>query len=204
MLKSKSKAFIIAATLTALPLSVVGARAEPPSPSAPDFSAFNSSWETRINELSQSPDPHLSANKRLVLGFLFGLVRSAEGQVDINEVAETYLAADYIQHDPNVPTGRDGFVQWFKAGAMTPDTPTAPKVDMSQIDMPTMVTVVAEGDFVTTVSHHMFPDPTKPGSRFDWFHLAVFRVENGKLVEHWNEGLKGAYWCRLKLCYPTQ
>lgn len=175
---------------------------EPAPPQLPDFDAFNAAWQHRIDELSRSADPHLEANKRVALDFLFGLVLASQGKVQIEDITSRYLDAGYIQHDPNIPTGRDGFNRWFKAGAMAPDTPNAPKVDIRQIELPTMVTVLAEGDYVATLSHHLFPDPTSPGHKFMWFHTAIFRLEKGKIVEHWNEGFKGAYWCRLGVCDP--
>jgi predicted SnoaL-like aldol condensation-catalyzing enzyme len=164
--------------------------------------AFNAAWRTRIDELSKSPDAHLAANKRVALEFLFGLVLASEGKEDIEDVTNRYLDVGYIQHDPNILTGRDGFTRWFRAGGQTPNTPTAPKVDLRQVDLPTMVAAVAEGDYVTTLSQHLFPDPTSPGQRYMWFHIGFFRIQNGKIIEHWDEGMKGAYWCRLGLCDP--
>ncbi|HEY5620041.1 MAG TPA: nuclear transport factor 2 family protein [Candidatus Bathyarchaeia archaeon] len=41
--------------------------------------------------------------------------------------------------------------------------------------------IIAEGDLVTTHSH-MTLDPTDHGSAV----MDIFRVENGKIVEHWD------------------
>src|SRR5213079_1397352 len=98
------------------------------------------------------------------------------------ELANQYLAEDYIQHNPNVPTGRAGFVEFFskfsKATAITP-----------RMKSP-LVSIVAEGDRVVLafVSWHRSPaDSTKTytTTAFD-----MFRVRDGKIVEHWDTDRK--------------
>ena len=58
--------------------------------------------------LLQSRDPHLAANKRLVYDFWRKVLEAGH-----LELANQYLDEGYIQHNPNVPTGRAGFVEFF-------------------------------------------------------------------------------------------
>lgn len=58
--------------------------------------------------LLSSPDPKLAANKRLVYDFWREVFEG--GHLGL---ADKYLDAAYIQHNPNVPSGRQGFVDFF-------------------------------------------------------------------------------------------
>jgi hypothetical protein len=64
--------------------------------------------------LLQSADPKLAQNKRLVYDFWREVFEA--GQL---ELAEKYMAETYIQHNPNVPTGRAAFVEFFGKGQET-------------------------------------------------------------------------------------
>ena len=56
-------------------------------------------------QLLASPDPHLAANKRLVYDFWRKVIEGGH-----MELAEKYMSESYIQHNPNVPTGRAAYV----------------------------------------------------------------------------------------------
>src|SRR5215831_10523152 len=59
-------------------------------------------------KLLASADPKLAANKRLVYDFWREVFEAGH-----MELAEKYMAESYIQHNPNVPTGRAAFVEFF-------------------------------------------------------------------------------------------
>lgn len=54
-----------------------------------------------------------------------------------------------------------------------------------------IVAMVAEGDLVLQVLEEERSDPNNPGSIYKvaWFDL--FRVANGRLIEHWDAAAKG-------------
>ena len=56
----------------------------------------------------ESPDPKLARNKKFV--FDFWRIVYEGGHVD---QAPKYMAETYIQHNPNVPSGRKAFVELF-------------------------------------------------------------------------------------------
>lgn len=176
--------------------------AGPPGPAGVDLDAFNRNWQETAARLAESPDPKLAANKKLVVDLLYGMILATEGRANIADVADQYLDKNYIQHDPNIPPGSDGLVRWFNAGGSVPNTPTAPKVDVQRIGLPRMVAVIAEHDLVTSMSTHTWPDPADDSKDYDVFHIGVFRIRDGRIVEHWSQALKGAYWCRLSWCDP--
>jgi len=127
--------------------------------------------------LLASPDPHLAANKRLVYDFWREVFEGGH-----LELAPKYMAESYIQHNPNVPTGRAAFVAFFSK-FMTP------KPVASRIKAP-LVTIMAEGDRVVMVFASERPDPKDPKQKYTTTWFDMFRIENGKMAEHWDPATK--------------
>ena len=98
------------------------------------------------------------------------------------ELAEKYQAEDYIQHNPNIPTGRAAFVKAF--GARPPVNPIPDKLN------PAPVAAFARGDYVTLIWERQDKDPTDPSKMYYYNTFDVVRLENGKIQEHWDSALK--------------
>lgn len=101
------------------------------------------------------------------------------------ELAEKYQAEDYIQHDPNVPTGRAAFVKFFSS--------FGPPVNPIPATLtPAPVVKGAKGDFVWLIFEHQARDPQDPSKtkthHFDSFE--IIRIQNGKVQEHWDSEKK--------------
>ena len=128
---------------------------------------------------AQARPSRAEANKRLVLDF-FRVVFEAENA----DAAVDYLTPGYIQHNPRVPTGRDGFVSTFR-GMFHGPRPVEPTLRRQP------VAVVAEGDLVTVIWKRPMPEPDDPAKTYDSFMFDLFRIEDGKLAEHWDGATKG-------------
>jgi predicted SnoaL-like aldol condensation-catalyzing enzyme len=123
--------------------------------------------------LLQSSDPQLAANKKLVFDMWRAIIQGAHV-----ELAPKYFTKSYIQHNPNVATGRDAMVEFMKS--------TRPVKDIEPTIHFPVVAIMAEGDKVLVASVTYAADPTAPGTKYAGTHFDLFRIENGKIAEHWD------------------
>jgi predicted SnoaL-like aldol condensation-catalyzing enzyme len=92
-----------------------------------------------------------------------------------------YQADDYIQHNPNVPTGRAAFVEFFRnVVGVKPVDPPPTRLD------PAPVVSGAKGDFVFLIFEQESPDPRDATKTYHHNSFEVLRLENGKVQEHWD------------------
>ncbi len=107
----------------------------------------------------------LEQNKRTVLALYEALI----GRKDF-EAARQYMGPHYKQHAPYAADGHDGVREWVKGfKAAFPNH----RYELKR--------VIAEGDFVMLHLHGMNgPNP------FGESVIDYFRLENGKVVEHWD------------------
>lgn len=124
-----------------------------------------------------SKDPALAANKRLVYDFWREVFEAAQ-----MDKAEKYMAADYIQHNPLVPTGRQAFIDFFSK--IRKPSPVEPKVKAP------LVAVMADGDLVMLAFAREYPDPKDPSAKYTTTWFDMFRIRDGKIVEHWDPAIK--------------
>lgn len=122
--------------------------------------------------LLTAADPALANNKRLVFDVWRQIVDAGR-----EELAGLYLSEDYIQHNPNAANGRAGFEAYF-AQREDRAIPTA-------IANP-LVAMVAEGDLVVQAIAYEYPHPHHAGRTYTTTWFDMFRIQDGKLVEHWD------------------
>ena len=142
------------------------AYAQVPPTGAPDQAA-----------LLQSKDPKLAANKKLVYDMYRAIVQGAH-----TELATKYFTEGYIQHNPNVASGRDALVAYIKK--TRPVKPIEPTLHFPPI------AIMAEGDLVMLATVSYSPDPENPGHKYAGTHFDMYRLENGKIAEHWDNVAK--------------
>ncbi len=123
--------------------------------------------------LLKSDNPKEAANKKLVFDMWRAVIQG--GHV---EMAEKYFTESYIQHNPNVATGRDAMVKYMKESR--PVKPIEPKMTFP------VIAIMADGDLVLVATVSKEDDPTAPGKKYNGTHFDLFRIENGKIAEHWD------------------
>lgn len=108
----------------------------------------------------------IEANKKLVREFY----EMAFNQHKPTEAAKKYIGSKYIQHNPYVPNGAEAFYSYFEKHFK--ENPKS-HVEIKR--------VLGDGDLV--VLHLLSKENEKDRGRAI---VDIFRVENGKIVEHWD------------------
>jgi predicted SnoaL-like aldol condensation-catalyzing enzyme len=116
-------------------------------------------------QLVTDAQKQIDANKKMVADFYQELF----GDKDVNSI-DKYIGDIYIQHNPAVADGKEALkqaaAQWFKGAPQE-------KIDIQHLS--------GEGDYVYI--HTKSKRGTVTFSIID-----IFRLENGKIVEHWDVG----------------
>ena len=126
--------------------------------------------------LLTASSPQLANNKRLVFDVSRQLVEAGH-----EEVADMYLADDIVEHNPNIATGRAGVKAWYASREHKPIEPTlrAP-----------LVAMVAEGNLVVQIVKVELPDPFRKGAIYTTTWFDMYRIADGRIVEHWDAAIK--------------
>lgn len=147
----------IVVAVAALAVAVLAGCSGTPDPAA--------TVETADPAATRPAGPDLDANTALVTAFYDAAINQKD-----YEAASKYLGERYIQHNPTAPDGPEGlkgFIDFLKA--RFPEQKNA------------ITRVIAQGDLVALHVHSTRGDGT-PGRAI----VDIFRVENGKVVEHWD------------------
>lgn len=122
-----------------------------------------------------SSDPQLAANKKLVWDMWRNFL-----QANNVDAADQYLAPEYHQHNPNAETGLAGVKAYFRAQGR----PAQPVKDYIE----RLVAITAERDLVTLALVREGKDKDGNAYTTTWFDM--FRVKDGKIIEHWDTATK--------------
>jgi predicted SnoaL-like aldol condensation-catalyzing enzyme len=129
--------------------------------------------------------PTEAANKKIVLAF-YAALNEADATNSMKEriagIVGKYLSPEYKQHTlllPGSGTDREKLIGMFQS------RPARPSAGAAALPKQRTDAVMAEGDRVMLLTSRDQPDPAtgelKPSYTFN-----MFRVKDGKLVEHWD------------------
>ena len=108
----------------------------------------------------------LEQNKQNVVAFYEMMFNDC----DPRKAIETFVGDEYIQHNPHVATGKEGFIEYFEQ--MAKEYP-GKRVEIKR--------AFAEEDHVILHCHQIWP------GGLEYAGIDIFRLdEAGKVVEHWD------------------
>jgi len=137
----------------------------------------NSATHQNQQSWLSSENPKLAKNKKIAYDFLREVIEAGH-----LELVEKYMLETYIQHDPNVNTGRQGFIDHFSKFSK-------PQPIVDSVKAP-LIAIVAEGDLVVLVYRLEMPDPKDSTKKYVTTSFDMLRIEGGKLAEHWDAQTK--------------
>jgi predicted SnoaL-like aldol condensation-catalyzing enzyme len=125
--------------------------------------------------LLKSSDPKLARNKQHVYDFWRIVYEGGH-----MERAAEFMTEEYIQHNPNVGSGRDLFIKTI--GAARPSRPIAATSSFP------IISLIAESDIVVVMWARKVRDRVKPDIIYDmtWFDVFRLDAQSGLIAEHWD------------------
>ncbi len=125
--------------------------------------------------LLASRDRQLARNKQLVYDFWRIVYEGGH-----MERAAEFMTPEYIQHNPNVESGRDAFV-----GTIGKSRPPRPVRETSSFPI---IDIIAERDIVMVMWARKVRDREHPDQIYEMTWFDVFRVDarTHKIAEHWD------------------
>jgi predicted SnoaL-like aldol condensation-catalyzing enzyme len=150
-------------TLAALTLAACGAAfAQEPVTAVADPDA-----------LFTSKDKKLNANKQVVYHIMKDLLEANHW-----DEADKWLSEKYLQHNPNIASGRAGVVKFFSATRKPTPVPAKMQTKIAFVN--------AEGDMVTVGWPREYEDPRDASKCYTTTWFDSWKIVNGKADEHWD------------------
>ena len=95
---------------------------------------------------------------------------------------DTYMRDDYIQHNPDCPQGKAGFIEFFDViFKAIPDFKYTLKKMVAEDDI-----VMAYSATTGTHTGGEWLGKKATGNSLDYNVVDIFRVQDGKIAEHWD------------------
>jgi predicted SnoaL-like aldol condensation-catalyzing enzyme len=127
--------------------------------------------------LFTSKDPKLNTNKQAAMHIMRDLLEAGHW-----DEAPKWLTEKYIQHNPCCANGRQTVMDFF--GGRGKPRPIPDRKSWAT----KVVSVVAEGDYVTVGIARECSDPRTPGKTYTTTWFDMWRFVDGKADEHWDFG----------------
>jgi predicted SnoaL-like aldol condensation-catalyzing enzyme len=125
--------------------------------------------------LFHSSNPRLNANMQVAYHIEKDLLEANHW-----ELADRYLTARYLQHNPNAASGLAAVVNYFTRVRKVLAKPIPAKLGIP------VVAVVAQGDLVIVTTPRVVRDPSDSSKSYTTTWFDMWRFKDGKADEHWD------------------
>jgi predicted SnoaL-like aldol condensation-catalyzing enzyme len=99
------------------------------------------------------------------------------------DIAAHYMTEDFVSWNPNVAAGRDAFVSTLRTRPDLIQNARVEGLDHAEVQF-------ADGPYVFIMWANYVNDIIEPAHIYKYNTLDLFRIENGKIVEHWDGARK--------------
>jgi predicted SnoaL-like aldol condensation-catalyzing enzyme len=130
---------------------------------------------TDAEALFHSKNPKQEKNKQAAYHIMKELLEANHW-----EMADKWITARYIQHNPQAANGRDSVVKFF-----TEVLKRQPTAIPDKLGTP-VVSVVAEGDYVIVTQPRQMKDSKDSSKTYTTTWFDMWRFVDGKADEHWD------------------
>ncbi len=127
-----------------------------------------------INPPTRPQSAAVTAGERKNLDLVLAWRRDVVEAGHVDRI-DRYLAQDYIEHDPNIPPGRAALVN---------------ALNLSKREVKAPVLKIAKGDFILLGFESQAADPRDPDRIYHYNDFDLFRIQGGKIAEHWSSNKK--------------
>jgi predicted SnoaL-like aldol condensation-catalyzing enzyme len=106
-----------------------------------------------------------------------------------------FVSPDFVNHTPAImlfmkinkfPTAKDAFRAIAETNIKLRAGSPAPVQAVPAPAANNFYKILADGDFVTLIHERYAPDPTAKGKFYPIYPSDTFRIQDGKIVEHWD------------------
>lgn len=116
------------------------------------------------------------------------------------DLADLYMHEDYIQHNPYAAQGIAGFIEFHKGFfAAIPDAQTTINMIIAEKDL-----VFVYSTYTGTHTGRGFLDLQPTGNKIHYDVVDMFRMQDGKLCEHWDVADTRAIFTQLGAIPPQE
>lgn len=133
-------------------------------------------------ELMTSTQTEQQRNIAIVMAMWEGVIRNGD-----KEAALRYVHPDYIQHNVNMPSGREALL---RLAEIVKDPPEGFPVPGHKTELYTM----AQDDRVIVIWNQPQRDPENSDQSYVGQAFDMFRLKDGLIVEHWDDTRKTRPW----------
>lgn len=140
---------------------------------APAYAAIDTVPNPDHDAMLKSDNPVLARNKRLAYDMWRTLLEARQ----LDRAGE-FMKEDYIQHNPQAETGMAGFKAFFEK--------LGPPLELKERVQFPLVAILAEGDLVVMVFARRMENKEDPSKSYTTTWFDMFRIEDGKVAEHWD------------------